>query len=138
MTLHSALEDLRETTLKALTGLLQRLEYLSRLRDAGGNYTHWGLARMHGELAAAKALAHEHRALMAKILATPMQCLLEDLEECSRRAGIPQAVYLKHLSELYLLPPDPGGGTARHFNSVLSALSNLSEARLSGATRSTS
>jgi len=133
MTLNSALEDLRQTTLKALTGRLQRLEYLSRLRDAAGTYTHWGLARIHGEQPAAKALAQEHRALVSKILATPVQSLLEDLEECSQHAGMPPAAYLEHLSALYLLPPDLGAAGKRHFNSVLHALSGLAKARPQGA-----
>jgi len=133
MTLSSALEDLRETTLKALSFRLQRLEYLSGLRDAAGTYTHWGLARIHGEEPAAKALAHEHRALISKILATPVQSLLEDLEECSQQAGMPPAAYLEHLSRLYLTPPDLGSAGKRHLSSVLHALSSLAKARPQGA-----
>ena len=135
MTLNSALEDLRETTLKALTGGLDRLEYLAGLRDREGNYTHWGLARIHGEPAATKALVYEHHTLVSRILATPIKTLLEDLELCSRCAGVAPAAYLKHLSGLYLLPPDLGAPAQRHFNSVLHALSSLAVARSQGATR---
>jgi hypothetical protein len=138
MTLNSALEDLRETTLKALTFRLQRLEYLSRLRDAAGTYTHWGLARIHGEIPAAKALAQEHRVLISRILATPVQSLLEDLEQCSQHVGMLPAAYLEHLSGLYLTPPDLGSAGKRHLNSVLHALSSLAKARLQGATHQAS
>jgi len=138
MTLNSALEDLRETTLKALGGRLQRLEYLSGLRDAAGGYAHWGLARIHGEAAAAKALMSEHRSLISKILATPVQSLLEDLEWCSQHAGMPPTMYLEHLSGLSLLPPDLGAGPQRHFSSVLHALWSLAKARQPGATRQAS
>src|ERR1700690_3234141 len=65
MTLNSALADLRATTLKAISGTLRKLQYLAGLRDAAGTYTHWGLARVHGELAATKALAEEHRSLVS-------------------------------------------------------------------------
>jgi len=134
MTLNSALEDLRETTLKALTGGLERLEYLAGLRDREGNYTHWGLARMHGEPAATKALIHEHHMLVSRILATPVKTLLEDLEFCSHGAGVAPAAYLQHLSGLYLFPPGLGAPSQRHFNSVLHALSSLAAARSRGAT----
>src|SRR5882724_1524429 len=98
MTLTSALEDLRSTTLKTIVGGLRRLEYLSGLRDGEGNYTHWGLARVHGELAAAKALAEEHRTVTSNLLALPMSYLLEDLHESSEQAGVPAIIYLERLS----------------------------------------
>ena len=134
MTLNSALEDLRGTTLKALAGGLQRLEYLAGLHNRDGSYTHWGLARIHGEPAATKALIYEHRTLVSRILATPIKNLVEDLDLCSRCAGMAPAIYLQHLSGLYLFPPDLGTPAERHFNSVLRALSSLAVARSQGAT----
>jgi hypothetical protein len=126
MTLNSALEDLRGTTLKAISGSLRRLEYFARLRNSQGGYTHWGLARVHGQEAAAKALEHEHRTVVSKILSTPIRRLVADVEECSRIAGLTPAQYLDKLSqELNLLPPAAGAGSARHLNSVLRTLSSL-------------
>ena len=66
MTLHSALEDLQETTLRAFTGCLNRLEYLSGLRDKEGSYFHWGFSRVYGDLAAQKALARAHRSQLSQ------------------------------------------------------------------------
>jgi hypothetical protein len=135
MMLDSALEDLRGTTLKAMSGSLRQLEYLARLRNSQGTYTHWGLARVHGDAAAGKALEQEHRAVVAKILSTPIQRLLADVEECSRQAGMTSAQYLEKLAqELNLLPPDPGAGSERHLNSVLRTLSSLAKSQ-AGATR---
>jgi hypothetical protein len=126
MTLNSALEDLRSTTLKAISGSLRKLEYLAGLRDPEGSYTHWGLARVHGTLAATRALEQEHRLLLAGILATPIQRLLADLEQSSRTAGVTPAQYLERLTQdVDLLPPHAGPGSELHLNSVLHTLSSL-------------
>jgi hypothetical protein len=137
MTLTSALEDLRSTTLKTIAGGLRRLEYLSGLKDAAGNYTHWGLARVHGELAAARALAEEHRMVTSNLLAMPMSHLLKDLEESSRGAGLNTISYLKRLNEQgqLLLPAGSYPGYAAHLSSALHALSSLLQARPEFASR---
>jgi hypothetical protein len=127
MTLHSPLEDLQETTLKAFAGCLNKLEYLAGLRDAGGGYEHWGLSRVYGELAAKKALARAHRALLSKVLAMPIRKLAEDAKQSSEVAGIPPDAYVERLATTSpnLLPHGPGAGSARHLSSVLHALSSL-------------
>ena len=127
MTLHSALEDLQETTLRAFVGCLNRLEYLAGLRDKEGGYEHWGLARVYGDLAAKKALARAHRSLLSKILAMPMRKLAEDAKHSSEVAGIPPVAYVEKLATTSpdLLPQGPGAGSARHLSSVLHALSSL-------------
>jgi len=131
MSLISATEDLQQTTLKAVSGTLRKLEYLSGLRDNEGGYAHWGLARVYGELAARRALTQAHRALLAKILAMPIRSLVEDVEQSSKMAGVPASAYLERLSSTSarLLPPGPGAGAARHLNSVLHALSSLIKSR---------
>ncbi len=131
MTLHSALEDLRCTTLDAISGSLRKLEYLAGLRGARGTYDHWGLARVHGQLAAAKAIEQEHRSLISSVLATPIQLLLEDVEQSSQLEQITPAQYVARLKrETWLLPSNPGPGSKEHFNSVLDALSSLTRNRL--------
>ena len=135
MTFNSALEDLRATTLKAICGTLRKLEYLARLRDTKGGYTHWGLARVHGELAANRALEQEHRMLASTILSTPLSRLLADVEQSCALAGLSPAGYVQQLLERdRLLPAQPGAGAERHLNSVLQALSGLAGTR-SDATR---
>ncbi|MFZ0286949.1 MAG: hypothetical protein WAL32_17105 [Terriglobales bacterium] len=136
MTLISALEDLRETTLQAITGCFRKLEYVAGLRDKSGTYTHWGLVRVYGEGTAEKALIQAHRAQLSEVLSTPLRNLERDVEQSSEQAGIPVKVYLEQLSgeSTQLLPPSPGAGSARHLNSVLHALSSLLPAhRRSGA-----
>ncbi|MGD0513301.1 MAG: hypothetical protein ABSA29_08380 [Terriglobales bacterium] len=127
MTLHSALEDLQETTLRAVMGCLNRLEYLSGLRVKEGSYEHWGLGRVYGELAAKKALARAHRSLLSQVLAMPIRNLVEDAKRSSEVAGLPPANYVERLSTATpnLLPYGPGAGSARHLSSVLHALSSL-------------
>jgi len=135
MTLLSAWEDLQKTTLKVIAGSLRRLEYLAQLRDSQGRYSHWGLARVHGEERAKAALAESHRSELSKVLATPIRELEQDAEESSREAGVPEGEYLSRLSAAWprLLPADPGAGSSRHFSSVLQALSSLLRARKPGA-----
>jgi hypothetical protein len=127
MTLISALEDLQETTLRAVTGCLRKLEYVAGLRSNAGTYTHWGLVRVHGEGTAKKALTQAHRAMLSEVLSTPLRKLEEEAEQSSQLAGLPPKVYLEQLSggSSRLLPPSPGAGSERHLSSVLHALSSL-------------
>ncbi len=127
MTLHSALEDLQDTTLKAFAGCLNKLEYLSGLRDKSGHYEHWGFNRVYGDAAARKALARAHRALLSNVLAMPIRKLAEDAKQSSESAGLPPAAYVERLAAASpnLLPQGPGAGSARHLSSVLHALSSL-------------
>jgi hypothetical protein len=127
MTLISALEDLQETTLKAVAGCLRALEYVSGLRDKERGYGHWGLAQVHGDSAAKRALAVAHRSTLSKVLAMPFRQLVEDAEKSSELAELSPAAYTERLAAntTNLLPPEPGAGSARHLNSVLHALSSL-------------
>jgi hypothetical protein len=130
MRLHSALEDLTNTTLRAVSGMVAKLDYLSSLRE-GTSYVHWGLARVYGKKAAQEALAQAHHVIFSKVLRTPLRDLVEDLEECSIRVGLTPSAYLKQLrnSSHKLVPGHPGCASARHFSSVLYALSSLEKTR---------
>jgi hypothetical protein len=127
MTLKSAFEDLRETTLQAITGCLRRLEYVSGLRHKREDYGHWGLGRVYGDPQANKALTQAHRTLVSQVLSTPIRELVEDVNLSSSVAGLPPSAYLDRLRKrgVDLLPSSPGAGSARHLNSVLYALSGL-------------
>ena len=128
MTLKSAIEDVIGTTLAAVSGVLGKLEYLSRLRRAKGNpYTHWGLGRAYGEAAAQEALAEAHRLLFLRILQTPLKELRNDVIISSEDSRTKPEQYLKNLrgDMPILLPQDLGGGSARHFSSILHALLSL-------------
>ena len=135
-TLHSALEDLQNTTLKAVPGSLRRLEYLARLRTKKGIYVHWGLSRTYGDMAANKALVAAHKSLLSQILSTPLQKLLQEVEESSQSDGVSPGAYVQRLSTagLNLLPSEPAAGSETHLNSVLHALSSLVEHRAKAAT----
>lgn len=130
MPLQSALEDLRSTTLITISGSLRKLEYLAALRTLRGGYEHWGLARVHGELAAAKAIEQEHRLVLAMVLATPLEVLLEDVEHSSQLVKLTPLQYLAKLKrDPRLLPPNPSAGSREHLSSVLDALSCLIQNR---------
>jgi hypothetical protein len=139
MTLKSALQDLRETTLAAVSGLLAKLAYFGSLHRREGGYKHWGMTLVHGEEASDRAWRQAHGEVLSKVLRTPISLLEEDLQESSRAVEEPAAAYVEgmreQLDELLPSPKDPVA--AKHLNSVLVALSSLEKSR-KRATRSAS
>lgn len=135
MTLLSPLEDLVINTLGVLPGLLAKLEYLAGLK-IDGRYGHWGLSRVHGEVAATRSLAQAHQMVIAEVLRAPLRDLLQDTTACCLAREQQPHDFLMELSKQpsSLLPEEAGGGSSRHFNSVLHALSALSRNQAS-ATR---
>jgi hypothetical protein len=126
--LKSALEDLLGTTLAGVAGISGKVEYVASLRDTGsGAYSHWGLARAYGEAAAQQALAEAHRQMFLRLLRTPLRALCDDVIVSSGALQMTAGEYVERLRNRgqAMLPPDLGGGSARHFSSVLHALSLL-------------
>ena len=92
MTLKSALQDLRETTLAAISGLLAKLAYLASLRRREGRHLHWGLSQVHGEESSERALKVAQTEVLSNVLRTPISELVEDLRESTQRTDqTPQA-----------------------------------------------
>jgi hypothetical protein len=131
MTLKSALQDLRETTLAAISGLLGKLAYLASLRRGEGGYRHWGLSLIHGEESSARALKAAQTELLSNVLRTPISELVEDLRESSETSDKTPEAYVAGMREQFseLLPSADDTASAAHLNSVLTALSRLEEAR---------
>ena len=127
MTLKSALQDLRETTLAAVSGLLAKLTYLASLRRKEGGYLHWGMSLVHGEEASNRALKAAHTEVLSTVLRTPIPDLVEDLHESSQDSQKTAGAFVKGMREQFseLLPSPQDTASARHLNSVLIALSSL-------------
>lgn len=132
MTLKSALQDLKDTTLSAISGLLGKLCYLASLRRPHGRYEHWGMEAVHGREAAERALRTAHGDVLAGVLRTPLASLETDLEQSSRQSGIAGMEYVQEMKDHFddLLPSgrlqSPAGS---HLNSVLVALLKLEKNR---------
>lgn len=140
MTLRSALQDVKETTLSALSGLWARLAYLASLRRAPGRYQHWGMELVHGQESSERALKTAHTEVMTSILRTPLPQLEQDLKEPSRDSGLGTQAYADKLrAHLEDLIPEgrQHSPASTHLNSVLLALSHLERNR-GRAIRSTS
>ena len=140
MTLKSALQDVKETTLAAVSGLLGKLAYLASLRRAQGRYEHWGMELVHGAESSERALRTAHAEIVAGVLRTPLESLVEDLQESSRGSGLDAKLYVEGMRDHFeeLLPGErQDSAVATHLNSVLLALSSLEKNR-GRATRSTS
>ena len=131
MTLKSALQDLRETTLAAVSGLLAKLAYLGSLRRREGGYQHWGMSLVHGEEPADRAMKAAHSEVLSTVLRTPIAGLLEDLRESSLDKQQTPEAYVEDMREQFneLLPSPQDAASARHLNSVLVALSSLEKNR---------
>ncbi|HWX91506.1 MAG TPA: hypothetical protein VNY29_02650 [Terriglobales bacterium] len=131
MSLKSAAEDLQARTLRAVSGLLGKLEYLVGLRQEDGSYTHWGLSRVHGDDATQRALGEAHRGVVSAILRTPIRKLLQEVNDSGRetkRDPVDMLIKLNDASS-QVVPRQPGAGASRHLSSVLRALANLAKTR---------
>jgi hypothetical protein len=140
MTLKSALQDVKETTLAAVSGLLGKLGYLASLRRAQGRYEHWGMELVHGPESPERALKTAHTEVVAGILRTPLASMVEDLQESSRGSGLAANAYVEAMRSRFedLLPGErQDSPAATHLSSVLLALSSLQKHR-GRATPSTS
>jgi len=139
MTLKSALQDVKETTLTAVSGLLGKLAYLASLRRHG-RYQHWGMEIVHGPESAERALRTAHTEVLSGVLRTPLASLTQDLQESSQASGMAPQAYVEELRRNFedLLPDGrQNSPVPSHLNSVLLALSSLERNR-GRATRSTS
>jgi hypothetical protein len=140
MSLKSALQDIKETTLSAVSGLLGKLSYLASLRGAQGRYQHWGMEIVHGVEPSERALRQAHLEVMAKVLRSPLPSLVEDLKQSSQASGIAGSEYVEKMRGHFddLLPEGRQNTPAStHLSSILVALSSLERTR-GRATRSTS
>jgi hypothetical protein len=126
----SPFEDLMKRTLASIDGLLHKLDYIAKLRSKTGKYEHWGLERTHGALATERVLADVHSELYLELLRTPLSELRDEAVEGKTASG-----EILHSSSQQLMPADPRGGSAAHFNSVVLALDLLAQARESSDRR---
>jgi hypothetical protein len=131
MTLKSALQDLRETTLAAVSGLLAKLAYLASLRNREGGYLHWGLTLLHGEESSERALKAAHTEVLSTVLRTPISELVDDLQESSQNSAEAAGAYVEGMRQQFdqLLPSPQDQASARHLISVLVALSSLEKSQ---------
>ena len=122
MTLLSAYEDFVVRTLASLPGVLGKLVYLGSLRNHAGDYCHWGMSRTFGQSRTAEALAQAHTEAWLEALRTPSPALFAETQDLEMGSETWRGQREK------LTPPEVGGGTKRHLNSILLALSLLSQA----------
>jgi hypothetical protein len=128
MTIYSPMDDFMQRTLSKVQGAWAQLEYVASLREEENEqYQHWGMTRVFGVEPAQHAIAHVHRDLVLQLLRTPLSALVDDARCSAEQQGMPLNLYVQQLSSHggRLLPVKLGGGSVRHFNSVLLALSAL-------------
>jgi hypothetical protein len=114
-------EDFRVRTLSALSGVWSKLLYMAELRSRKGNYDHWGHMRTHGEKRSQVALAEVHTEIYLELLRTPLRHLTQEssAENQINWGGSIEQVKNKASQ---MVPGNPGGGSPRHFNSIVLAV----------------
>jgi len=117
------------TTLNAIPGIWARLKYLGGLRRRDGSASHWGLARVHGQNAAENAVRDTQRAVFAQVLRRPLKELLEEGRLSAAQEGLNCYQFVEAFSEEQkaVFRETLGSASARHFNSVMMAMSALSQ-----------
>lgn len=96
----SADTDLWRHTLSQIPVLVGRLVYLSTLRSpVTGRYEHHGLALLHGEGEADKAIRGSHRRAFQEWLALGLPDKVEDLDTYLRMTGEDPGQILRHWSK---------------------------------------
>jgi hypothetical protein len=124
-------------SLDALPNTIDKLNYVSGLRQPNGDYFHWGMSRSHGDETANVTIAQAHSDLFGLTLKTPLRWLWEEVDTAALRTqnneenewgGLPGPAEK-------LIPADLKGGSERHFRSVLLALSLLAASQEQKARR---
>ena len=125
-------DDFRNGTLRAVPGTLAKLRYVASLRQADGDYFHWGFARVHGKATANEVIGAAHSDIFASVLRTPIRSLWEEAGSTAEEQGESVGDYLRELTEASeaLVPRQLQGGVKRHFRSVLLALCSLAGVRM--------
>jgi len=110
-------------TLSNIPGILGKLDYVSELRE-NDRYLHWGLTRIYGEEATQRALGEVHRELFLQVLRTPLPQLVKDVACSAAGKQVEPRDFLESLvrNSKSLVPPEVGGGSVAHFNSIVVAL----------------
>jgi len=121
----SPAEDFRTRTLSAVSGIWSKILYLAELRSEDGRYQHWGHNRIHGESRSQDAIATIHSELYLEFLRRP-------ISELTREPGsLPKLdAAASKINPERMIPKDLGGGSPRHFNSIVLALRFLNADRL--------
>ncbi len=130
MTILSAKDDFWCRTLATFLGPMSRLEYVVGLRQDSGVYSHWGMGRSHGEAAANQAIAGAHSQIFVDTLRTPLSRLAEEMRSLASEHETDVSEFMRELESRgeALVPQSLNGGSKRHFNSILKALSALARA----------
>jgi hypothetical protein len=132
MTLKSALQDVKETTLSGVAGLLGKLTYLASLRQGQGRYQHWGMEAVHGSDTSERALRTAHAEVLKNVLRSPLSALEEEVRSAATNLGVDTVAYVNEMRVRFqdLLPEGrQDAASAEHLNSVLVALSHLEKNR---------
>jgi hypothetical protein len=85
-------EDFKNRTLKAFRSLMEKLSYVSSLRNPDGTYRHWGLEQWLGKTRANETIQGIHMDLSVEATRTPLRDLSRQFENSRGTQRIPVAL----------------------------------------------
>jgi hypothetical protein len=114
----SPFENFKARTLSALSGPWAKLLYMAGLLGKDLTYQHWGHARTYGEANSQAALAKIHSEIYIEVLRTSIADLIpgEELGTDQERDALSERIASVGSK---MIPRELGGGSTRHFNSIL-------------------
>ena len=126
-------EEFVASTLDKLPGLWARLSYVSHLRAAGRQHSHWGLEQTYGVDAAHEILASMHTALFNRALTSSVARLIEEAPITGAGSWQSPQKYFEqlHACGASLAPQDVSRASLLHFELVLDYLTALVECNVS-------
>jgi hypothetical protein len=85
-------DDFKNRTLKAFRSLMEKLSYVSSLRNHDGTYRHWGLENELGPVRANETIQGVHTDLSVEATRTPIRELSRQFENSRGTQRIPLAL----------------------------------------------
>jgi hypothetical protein len=100
MRFYSPEEDIVVNTLAAIPSCIERLNFLLDIREADGEFAHWGLERVHGKTRARAAINQAYRSVLRDVLKTPVKNLCQEVEDlCADVEGQSNVEYFRRLRD---------------------------------------
>jgi hypothetical protein len=133
MRLLSAEEDFQQNTLDKINGVLEKVRYLAKLRNADGSLQHWGLERQYGAQKAAEVLEGSCTEQLQTILQEELTTLWHETLSLSNKVSQNSENFLKELMrDLEEITPERLTKLqARHLRATLVALSEIAASQRS-------
>jgi hypothetical protein len=123
MKFYSPEEDIVVNTLAAIPSCIEKLNFLLNIREENGEFSHWGLERVHGKQRARAAISEAYRSVLREVLIKPVRDLWDEVGLlCADVEGQSRIEYFRRLSEAAYVPQLKLQPDELHLHFTLAAL----------------